>query len=134
MKNLEILTEINQDIALLKRLNDTNDIDGRFRCAERIATNSYYLAELLSDAYEDMASLETEYDNAVSFDEDNFVGAVTKAKANAKNKNKDLNVQFSKAKALYKRLQAVLTQANVCIEQLRQSIAHLRDERRHSTL
>lgn len=132
MDNLEILTAINTDIDMIKQLNDTNDLDSRVRCAERLAANSYYLAKLVSDAYDGMSTIEVEYDNAVAFDEDTFSGAATKARAHAKNKNKDLNIEFAKAKATHKRLTALLSQCNIVIEQTRQTNAHLRDERRHS--
>lgn len=132
MDNLECLTAINADIALIKQLNDTNDIDSRVRCAERLAANSYYLSRLVSDAYEGMEAIEAEYDNAVAFDEDTFTGPATRARAYAKNKNSKLNTELSKAKATFKRLLGLLQQCTVVIEQTRQTNAHLRDERKYS--
>lgn len=128
---MEILTQIHQDIQLVKRLNGSNDMEERYKAAERLAVNSYYLAELKSDAYDAMVEAEASYENAVAMDETNSTGPATKAKADAKNKNSSLNTELAKAKGLYKRLDSLLSQTNVVVEQLRQTLSILKTERRN---
>jgi hypothetical protein len=127
----EVLTQIHQDIQLVKRLNGSNDIEERYRAAERLAVNSYYLAGLKSDAYDAMIEAEASYDNAVAMDETNSTGPATKAKADAKNKNAKLNMDLAKSKGLHKRLDSLLSQTNVVVEQLRQTLSILKTERRN---
>ena len=128
---MEILTQIHQDIQLVKRLNGSNDMEERYKAAERLAVNSYYLAELRSDAYDAMVEAEASYENAVAMDETNSTGPATKAKADAKNKNSGLNTELAKAKGLYRRLDSLLSQTNVVVEQLRQTLSILKTERRN---
>lgn len=128
----ETIKQILQDIEVLRKLNGSNDMDQRFRAAERLSINNFYLSEIKSDAYQGMIDAEVEYENAVALDEDTFDGAVTKAKAHSKNKNKDLNVALGKAKGLYRRLDSLLNQSNTIIEQVRQSLSVLKSEKRNA--
>lgn len=130
--NEEVLGQIFQDIQLVRTLNNSDDINERMRAAERLVTNGYYLAGLKSDAYDEFTQLETEYENAVAFDETNNTGPATKAKAYAKSKNEALNVKLAKAKGLYKRLESLLSQSNAVVEQIRQTLSILKTERRNN--
>lgn len=130
--NEEVLGNIFQDIQLVKTLNNSDDISERMRAAERLVTNGYYLANLKSDAYQDFVELEAEYENAVAFDETNSTGPATKAKAYAKDRNKDINIRLVKAKGLYRRLESLLNQSNAVVEQIRQTLSILKTERRNN--
>jgi cbb3-type cytochrome oxidase cytochrome c subunit len=132
MSNLEVLTEIQQDISEVKQLNQSSDIVGRMRLAERLSANAWYVSEMASDAYEASSQLEAEYENAVAFDEDTFTGAATKARAHAKSNHQTLNSRMVAAKATFKRLQSQLHQVNNVVEQLRSTISTLKEERKQS--
>lgn len=125
-----ILTEIQKSIEWLKANISTNDVIGKSQEVDRLALNSYYLATLVADWHEKMNTSEFLYKSAIASFVHNSTLAVAKADAAAKLQYKDMWEEMIKNENMYKRLQLTLAQANVVIEQGRQSIATLKQERR----
>lgn len=127
---MNILTEINKSIEWLKSNISSNDLLGKSQEVDRLALNSYYLATLVADWHEKMNTSEFMYKSAIASFVHNSTLAVAKADAAAKLQYKDMWEELVKNENMYKRLQLTLAQANVVIEQGRQSIATLKQERR----
>ncbi len=128
---IELLTEINQLVTELKRLNGSNDLDGRWRNAEKLAALNHFLSEKMSEARSSRNLAEYNYKSACDFDESTFNGPVTKAKAYGKNNNKALYKEMLDADGLYHRFASVVDANKVMLESIRQSIAVLRNEQRN---
>lgn len=127
---MQILTEINKSIEWLKANITSSDLLGKSQEVDRLALNSYYLATLVADWHEKMNTSEYMYKSSIASFISSSDLSVAKADAAAKIAYKDMWSELVKNENMYKRLQLALAQANVIIEQGRQSISTLKQERR----
>lgn len=127
---MQILTEINKSIEWLKANITSSDLLGKSQEVDRLALNSYYLATLVADWHEKMNTSEYMYKSSIASFISSSDLSVAKADAAAKLAYKDMWGELVKNENMYKRLQLSLAQANVIIEQGRQSISTLKQERR----
>lgn len=127
---MQILTEINKSIEWLKANVTSSDLLGKSQEVDRLALNSYYLATLVADWHEKMNTSEYMYKSSIASFISSSDLSVAKADAAAKIAYKDMWGQLVANENMYKRLQLALAQANVIIEQGRQSISTLKQERR----
>lgn len=128
----ELLTEINRIVGALKSLNHSNDLDGRWRNAELLAANNFYLSEKMTEARTARNLAEYNYNAACSLSEAMYTGPVTKAKAWAKNENKALYKEYLDADGYYHRVAGIFEANKGVLESIRQSVAVLRNEQRNS--
>jgi len=127
---MNILTEITKSVEWLKANISSNDLQGKLQETERLALNSYYLASYLADWHEKMNTSEFMYKSAISSSVANSKEGVAKSEALAKLTYKEMGEELIKNENTYKRLQLALNQANVIIEQIRQTNSALKQERR----
>lgn len=120
------------DINFLKENNTSQNVSEKVQAVERLATNSYYLATMVADAYEEKNSTEYMWKSSVNSAVVMKGGAVGKAEIEAKDAYKDLYKKHLEADSKYRRMSLLLAQTNVIIEQTRQSISYLKQEMRHA--
>lgn len=128
---MQIISEIEKSISWLKQNITSNDLQGKSQEVDRLALNSYYLANLVADWHEKMNTSEFMYKSAIASFVHNSKESAVKADAAAKLQYKDMWEEMVKNENMYKRLQLILAQSNVVIEQGRQSISTLKQERRY---
>lgn len=127
-----MIEEITKNIEWLKKNSSSNDLVGKLRVAEELATNSYYLATLVGDAYQEKNSTEFFWKSAVNTDVALTTGPTGKNEALAKDKYKHLYKEHLDADSKYRRLALLMSQTNTVIEQVRQTCSFLKQEYRHN--
>lgn len=128
---MQLLTEITSQIEWIKINKSTQDIAALQERTLELATNSFYLAALVADWYEKSNNAEYGYKRAVESYMATSTEAVSRAEYKAKAEYSDLNKEYRDTENTYKRLQLALAQCNVVIEQGRQAISFLKQEKRH---
>lgn len=127
-----MIEEITANVAELKKMSGSNNIAGRLEVTEKLSQNSYYLATLVGESYEEKNSTEYFWKSAISTYMATTEGPISKNEAVAKHTYKDLYKAHMDADSKYTRLKLLLSQVQVIIETERQSISFLKQELRHA--
>lgn len=129
---MELLEAINVDIQALKKLSGSNDISGRLVISERLAINSYYMASLVGEAYEEKNSAEYYWKSSVNSHVASSTGATGRAEIVAKETYKDMFKSYQDADSKYRRISLLMNQLTVLLETERQNLSYLKQEMRHA--
>jgi len=122
------MTTIEQITALVGEVNNSQDLEGKMRNTEDLATLSYTLAHDVGIAHAEKNMAEFRYKSALYKYESTTEGAANKNAVRAKHENKELYRNFIEAENVYRSMSLILAQTNVVIEQARQSISYLKKE------
>jgi hypothetical protein len=118
---------------LIEKLKSSGDnLNVKLEIAEQLAQWCWYLSTEVGDAYEAMNMAEYFYKSALSKYEATEEGSAAKLSVKAKHENTDKYRKFVEADNYYKKLQLLRDAVMTTIEQTRQSISYLKQEKIHS--
>ncbi|HSH67486.1 MAG TPA: hypothetical protein VLB84_17210 [Bacteroidia bacterium] len=126
----KVLEEVVKCIDWLKANVKGQNIDGISKTLANLSINSFYLAEQLADAYEEMNNAEHAYKEAVNdYQFDKKDEPVSKSKIEAEATNAPLRGRWKLAENRYKKLQFYMHAIENILDQFRTRISYLKTEK-----
>lgn len=132
MKPGDVIEKMQADIDWYDKNIHCQDINQLAKVADHLAINNYYLAESVAKTYDLSNKAELAFKDSVNASQAKSDLPVSKSKILAEKEFKTLREDWKEADGTYKYINMKYQAVETIIDQLRQRISYLKDEKRQT--